>query len=94
MMAVVYCCDGCRMVDPETSTPAPCLLVMHNGEPPKRCVCGKGATTEWRILTQLDTSDTKGVFRLGPSQIPSPSISTSIASPMPNPPSRTAGGSS
>lgn len=64
MLAMVYCCDGCRIVDAETSAPAPCLLVMHNGEPPKRCVCGRGAETDWRLLTKVG-SDSEGGCRYG-----------------------------
>ena len=55
MMAAVYCCDGCRLVESDRDSPAPCLLVMHNGEVPKRCVCGKGAETSWRELTRTGT---------------------------------------
>ncbi|MFT0899015.1 hypothetical protein [Candidatus Methanoprimaticola sp. MG2] len=40
MMSEIYVCDGCSRVDAESSVPARCLLVLHNGERPRGCPCG------------------------------------------------------
>ena len=60
MISAVYFCDGCRLVETGCDSPAPCFLVMHNGEVPKRCVCGKGAETSWRELTRTGTGASAG----------------------------------
>ncbi len=52
MPATIYRCNGCSVFGEGCEGPAPCFLVIHNGEAPTRCVCGD-VEPSWALVARV-----------------------------------------